>query len=162
MEYGAEWLEYINLSFEYVGDNDSADVKIGFEYGDCPFVSWVTVGTDCKNVPQDEASINLVALTDENGDPLEGLDMSYIRADILRSYGAMLGLGFEHRSPNSTVVFMDPSKTLNRNRLIGYFGVSISQIIDEIITFYTTRPDQIYFIRYNINNGVAHAGIFIC
>lgn len=142
IEYGAEWLEYINLSFEYVGDTDSADVKIGFEYGDCPYVSWVTIGTDCKNIPQDEASINFVALTDENGDPLEGLDMSYIRADILRSYGAMLGLGFEHRSPNSTVVFMDPSKTLNRNRLIGYFGVSILQIIDEILTFYTTEQTK--------------------
>jgi hypothetical protein len=143
MEYGAEWLEYINLSFEYVGDNDSADVKIGFEYGDCPYVSWLTVGTDCRNIPQDEASINFIGMTDENGDVFDDPEYEpYVKADILRSYGAMLGLGFEHRSPESDIVFINPSTTLNRNKLIGHFGVSIQQIIDEIITLYTTEQTK--------------------
>jgi hypothetical protein len=38
-EYGAEWLEYANLSFEYVEDPTEADVKIGFDYDPYPYVS---------------------------------------------------------------------------------------------------------------------------
>jgi hypothetical protein len=145
VEYGAEWLEYINLSFEYVGDNDPSDVKIGFEYENenpCPYVSWVTVGTDCRSIPQDEATINFVGMIDEYGNVYDDPENEpFIRADILRAYGAMLGLGFEHRSPNSTVTFF-PLTSLNKNRLVGHFGVGIQQIIDEIITLYTTEQTK--------------------
>lgn len=147
MQYGAEWLDYINLSFEYVADTDSADVKIGFNYEgedeEYPFVSWVTIGTDCKDIEQDEASINLVDATDENGNVIDDPEYdSFVRADILRAYGAMLGLGFEHQSPNSTVTFINHQTTQNRRKLEGHFGVGIQQIIDEIITLYTTEQTK--------------------
>jgi hypothetical protein len=151
VEYGSEWQEYINLTFEYVDDNADADVKIGFDYDPYPYVSWVTVGTDCRGIPQDEPSINIVGRTDEYGEDLDDPYYEpFLRADVLRAYGAMLGLGFEHRSPDSPITFKNPSIALNRNRLIGHFGTDINTILDEIIALYTT--DQTKYTDFDITS----------
>jgi hypothetical protein len=49
----------------------------------------------------------------------------------------MLGLGFEHRSPDAPDILIDAKTPHNQNKLVNYFGMPILQIIDEILLFYT-------------------------
>jgi hypothetical protein len=138
--YGAEWMEYANIHFKYLeyGSNENADVKIGFDYDPYPYVSWVTVGTDCKAIPQDEPSINLVYVVDWEGNVFtDPADDEIVRAEILRAYGAMLGLGFEHQSPDAPNILINANTTQNQNKLVNYFGAPILNIIDEILVTYT-------------------------
>lgn len=95
-QYAAEWLQYANLHFMYVGPGGQADVKIGFDL-DTVYIATSAIGTDCKAVPQDAPSLNFVWLDYE--------DEMGVQAEVLRGFGHVLGLGFEHRNPNSTLRF---------------------------------------------------------
>ena len=55
-KYAAEWLDYANLTFEYVDKAEYADVKIGFDMNDS-YIAYSTIGIDCKKVSQNEASL---------------------------------------------------------------------------------------------------------
>lgn len=94
-QYAALWLKYANLRFEYVNANDYADVKIGFDTYD-NYIAWSTIGIDCKSIDQDKPSLNFVWLQDET-------DESIIKGEVLRAFGLVLGLSFEHQNPNSTL-----------------------------------------------------------
>lgn len=94
--YAAQWLEYANLKFEYVSAGDNADVKIGFDL-DTRFLAWSTIGMDCKAIPQNEPYLNFVWLEEDED--------TFIKGEVLRSFGHVLGLGFEHRNPDSLIVF---------------------------------------------------------
>lgn len=91
-QYAALWLEYVDLNFEYVEVNETADVKIGFDM-DEKWIAWSTIGTDCKAIPQNEPSLNFVWLEEE--------DELGIKAEVLRGFGSVLGLGF--RAPESWI-----------------------------------------------------------
>ncbi|MDE5611065.1 MAG: hypothetical protein K2I90_03490 [Odoribacter sp.] len=94
-QYAAQWLEYAEgLRFEYT-DGD-ADVKISFDW-DEKYLAWSTIGTDCRLVPQNESSMNFVYLDDPDED--------FVRGEVLRAFGHLLGLGFEHQNPTSPIVF---------------------------------------------------------
>lgn len=139
-QYAAEWLQYANLKFEYVGAGDNADVKVGFEWGDeFPYISWSTIGTDCQQVPQDEASLNFVGLEGEE-------DYDFVRSEVLRGFGHILGLGFEHRNPNSPIVFKYTTAT-EKNRLASYFGLSMDDILEHIIPLY--EVDHTNYTEYD-------------
>ena len=94
--YAAEWLDYANLTFEYVDKAEYADVKIGFDMNDS-YIAYSTIGIDCKKVSQNEASLHFVYLEAET-------DETIIRGEILRAFGLVLGLTFEHQNPNSTTL----------------------------------------------------------
>ena len=87
-QYAAEWLTYANLVFLYVAPSEDADVKIGFDM-DERWLAWSAIGTDCQSVPQDEVSLNFVWLEDEG--------TAGVKAEVLRGFGHVLGLGFEHK-----------------------------------------------------------------
>lgn len=132
-QYAAEWLQYAGLYFEYVGVADSADVKIGFDL-DSRYLSWSVIGTDCRLVAQDECSLNFFELG------MYGEE--YDRAEILRGFGHVLGLGFEHRSPESPIVF--------NSRAESYFSQVChlnDQDIAGLLTLYNT--DQTNYMKYD-------------
>lgn len=106
-EYAAVWLQYAHLTFQYVDVTENADVKIGFDMDD-KWLSWSTIGTDCKAIPQDQPSLNLFDLeSDDNG---------HIISEIRRGFGHILGLGFEHQNPNYPPVFI-PGKLADEYNL---------------------------------------------
>lgn len=132
-QYAAEWLEYANLYFEYVGTEQDADVKIGFKL-DNRKLAWSTIGTDCKAIPQNEASLNLVLNGTENA--------SVIKGEILRGFGHVLGLGFEHKNPDSPVEFSDMATMYYQM----FCNLSATDI-QELLPYYTT--DQTNHTMYD-------------
>lgn len=93
--YAELWLAYANLYFEYVDVNAYADVKIGFNMDD-RYITWCTLGTDCKAIPQNEPSLNFYY-----NDPSE----AEFKGDVLRVFGHIMGLDFEHKHPASPIAF---------------------------------------------------------
>lgn len=92
-QYSIEWLEYANLEFEFVDENDDADVKIAFDWkGDK--VNWSYYGNEAKSIKQFQASTNFANLPTF---PLMA------RSEILRQFGHILGLLPEHNNPNSPI-----------------------------------------------------------
>lgn len=131
MQYGALWLEFANLNFQYVSQTDSADVKISFDR-DEKYISWATIGTDCKAIPQDESSLNFYGLAEETE--------SGIKAEVLRGFGHILGLGFEHRNPGSPLVFADEMDVADE------YGLSATEV-EQLINLYST--DQTNYTDYD-------------
>lgn len=94
-DYAEIWLEHAGLKFEYVKPEEYADVKVGFDINS-NYIAFSTVGTDCKAIPQNEPSLNFVWLEDET-------DESTIKGEVLRAFGLVLGLTYEHQNPKSPV-----------------------------------------------------------
>lgn len=130
-QYAAEWLTYANLTFMYVAPGEDADVKIGFDT-DERWLAWSAIGTDCQLIPQDEVSLNFVWLEDEGA--------SGVKAEVLRGFGHVLGLGFEHRNPGSNVQFKS-------NELVAEEYNLSEADVQELITLYST--DQTNFTEYD-------------
>lgn len=130
-QYAAEWLTYANLVFLYVAPSEDADVKIGFDT-DERWLAWSAIGTDCQSVPQDEVSLNFVWLEDEG--------TAGVKAEVLRGFGHVLGLGFEHKNPESNVQFKS-------NELVAEEYNLSEADVEELITLYST--DQTNFTEYD-------------
>lgn len=130
-QYASIWLEYADLVFEYV-END-ADVKISFDW-EGKLVSWSTIGTDCRLVPQNESSLNFVYLDDP--------DEEFVRGEVLRAFGHVLGLGFEHKNPSSPLVF----KANAAATLQDYYGLTEEEVIDFMAQYQT---DQTNYTDYD-------------
>ena len=130
-QYAAEWLTYANLVFLYVAPSEDADVKIGFDT-DERWLAWSAIGTDCQSVPQDEVSLNFVWLEDEGA--------AGVKAEVLRGFGHVLGLGFEHKNPESNVQFKSNEWVAEE------YNLSEADV-EELITLYST--DQTNFTEYD-------------
>ncbi|MDR1895372.1 MAG: hypothetical protein LBR10_01100 [Prevotellaceae bacterium] len=135
-QIAATWLEYAWVKFEYVSGN--ADVKIGFDLDAHP-ITWSTIGTDCKLIPQNEPSVNFVDL-----EYLLEDDYEMFQGDVLRAFGHILGLGFENGNPASTKNFKSPAQ--------GYLedcGFSADEAL-ELLDFYGTY--QTNYTNYDKNS----------
>lgn len=130
-QYAVEWLTYANLVFLYVDASEDADVKIGFDM-DERWLAWSTIGTDCQSVAQDSVSLNFVWLEDEGA--------AGVKAEVLRGFGHVLGLGFEHKNPGSNVQFK------SRETVAEEYNLSEADV-EELITLYST--DQTNFTEYD-------------
>lgn len=91
-----EWTSYANLKFEYVGINEKADVRIGFNltgknnrYG-----AWSELGAGTEYMPQEEQTMRL--------GPLTGSEDS-IRRTILHEFEHALGLFQETTNPAANI-----------------------------------------------------------
>lgn len=104
-----QWTNLINLKFNFVDDNENADVRIGFNYnGD--MVSWSYIGTSCLSVRrQSKPTMNLQLFDDTDPEEVNSEDFEAI---ILREFGHMLGLINENLRPDSGVE-LDEIKTVN-------------------------------------------------
>ena len=130
-QYAAEWLTYANLVFLYVDQSEDADVKIGFDT-DERWLAWSAIGTDCQLIPQNEVSLNFVWLEDEGS--------AGVKAEVLRGFGHVLGLGFEHKNPGSNVQFKSNEQVAEE------YNLSETDV-EELITLYST--DQTNFTEYD-------------
>lgn len=153
-EIAATWLENADLKFDYVSASEQADVKIGFQWrGDR--VSWSYIGTDCKTVSQSEPSMNLNVFFEDQTE----INSESFRAAVLREFGHVLGLGFEHRNPTTELVW-NKMRVRNYLRSSGWNDLQIAEalsIYSSSSTNYTQfDPNSImllYFPDYLTSNG---------
>lgn len=104
-EYSKIWEKYAFIEFDFVASNEEADVKVEFGYNGSN-LSWSFIGTDCLDNAQTEATMGLIQFSDENLDDKtnNGDTREDFRAIVLRQFGHVLGLGFEHLNPDSDFV----------------------------------------------------------
>lgn len=89
--FAQEWLQYANLTFDFVEQAENADVKIAFDWqGD--HITWSMIGTDARYIPQSAPSLNFGNLS--------RIDR-FIRRDVLMQFGHILGLVNEHQGVNN-------------------------------------------------------------
>ena len=94
------WTQHANLRFEF-DDAPNAEIRISFDENDG---AWSYVGTDCRNIPLNEATMNL-GFTDGG--------------TTAHEFGHAIGLAHEHQNPaggiqwNEAVVIAECAKSPN-------------------------------------------------
>lgn len=86
------WFEHANLTLDVLPMRAKAAGELRVAFGE-PDVSWSYLGTDAKNVPADQPTMNL-------GWVGPAVDDKTARGAILKEFGHALGLIQEHMSPN--------------------------------------------------------------
>lgn len=87
-----------NLRFSFVEEGDS-EIRIAFEQG---AGSWSYLGTQCRDIPADEATMNYGWLTPDSDD-------EEIQRVVLHEFGHALGLIHEHQNPKGGIDWNEPA-----------------------------------------------------
>lgn len=89
IQYAKSWEAYANITFSFVADNATADIKVAFDKGG----SWSTLGTDAR---RQSTSMNYGWFTDRTSD-IE------FRRTITHEFGHALALDHEQSHPDSNI-----------------------------------------------------------
>ena len=87
-----------NLTFQFVDQGD-AEIRIAFLEGDG---SWSYLGTECRDIPADEATMNYGWLTTDSPD-------DELQRVVLHEFGHALGLIHEHQNPEGGIDWNVPA-----------------------------------------------------
>lgn len=128
-EISEEWTKHAKLQFVFVKADEIADVKVAFSWnGDN--VNWAYIGLDNKKIAQNTPSMNLALIS---GDEAE-INSDIFKANILRSFGHVLGLIFENEG-------MEQANTYDEEKLRDYLKLMnwSEDDIDRLILQYETK-----------------------
>ncbi len=93
MHYVKEWETYANITFNFVSDVSTAQIKVGFEMDN---TSWSWLGRNILVNPNSSKTMNFGWLTIQTA-------ASEFRRVILHEFGHALGFVHEHQSPNAGI-----------------------------------------------------------
>ncbi len=88
-QFANEWSQHANIKFDFTDAND-AKIRITF---DSTKGSWSYIGTDCLNIPANEATMNFGWLD---------------KAVVLHEFGHALGMIHEHQNPQGGIKWNKP------------------------------------------------------
>ncbi|SHF06996.1 zinc metalloprotease [Dysgonomonas macrotermitis] len=147
-EIAQEWQKLINLKFVYTTDILDADVKIGFKYnGDR--VNWSSLGTECWDYwGTDEPTMNILLNDENSAAELNTEDFSGV---VLRLFGHMLGLLYEHQGPNAALK-LDETKTYAYFKPFGWTEDAIDSYILKLYNTKQANPSTPVYDENSIMN----------
>lgn len=93
-EVASQYTDLTNITFKYVEKAADSDVRIRFSYaGESPYewVNWSYLGQEHLDLDTDQPTMNLVI-----ADRGAYVNSDIFRGEILRNYGRMLGMVYEH------------------------------------------------------------------
>ena len=128
-EHANLWTHHANLTFEFNNAAD-ADIRVSFNSSDG---AWSYVGTDAKNIPLNQATMNLGFMD---------------RGTAIHEFGHAIGLGHEHQNPdggiewNEAEVIRDLSGPPN--------NWTVAQIRHNVLNKYT--QDQVRGTKFDSNS----------
>jgi|GEM_PF-1665876 len=127
-----EWTKYANLKFEYVAENEYADIRIGFNVGN--YGAWSVLGMKSAYGNTNEQSMRL--------GPLTAANEASIRRTILHEFGHALGLIHENSSPAATISWDLPKVYKYYNDLNGWSK-------EEVDEFVIKSPESTNYSQYD-------------
>lgn len=131
-KYAAEWEKYANLNFEYVTQNEYADIRIGFEIGQPG--AWSELGMKSVYGVPDHQSMRL--------GPLTANDESSVRRTVLHEFGHALGLVHETTNPAATINW-------NLPKVYEYYGGLLGWSKEEIDEFVINKSNSTNYSQYD-------------
>lgn len=144
----AQWTLYANLKFEYVSNDEYADIKIGFQIGTPG--AWSELGMRSAYGESDRQTMRLGALTG---------DEASSRRTILHEFGHALGLIHENASPIAQINW-------NLPKVYQYYSEWSKEEVDRFVikspeqTNYTTY-DPLSIMHYYIDPSLTTDGVGI-
>ena len=87
-----------DLTFQWV-DQGPSEIRIRFEQGNG---SWSYLGTQCRDIPDDEPTMNYGWLTPDS-------DEDEVQRVVLHEFGHALGLIHEHQNPQHAIQWNEPA-----------------------------------------------------
>jgi serralysin len=91
-KFAKQWEEFANIKFVF-GNNPDAEIRISFDQNDG---SWSYIGTHCKAIDKDKATMNYGWLNPNTP------DTEYSRV-VLHEFGHALGCIHEHQNPTANI-----------------------------------------------------------
>ena len=104
-EQAGWWSQHANLTFDF-NDAPGADIRITF---DPQLGAWSYVGTDCKGIPLNQATMNLGFL--DGG-------------TTAHEFGHAIGLAHEHNRPDTPETCDESRQGTNGDRAVGSWDVN--------------------------------------
>ncbi|MDU1905757.1 MAG: FG-GAP-like repeat-containing protein, partial [Dysgonomonas sp.] len=98
--FANEWSKYANIKFEYVTSSQNADVKVAFKWNNDKS-SWSHVGTYCRNIAQNQPSMNFGWFDEYTSD-------TEFSRTVIHEFGHALGLKHEHQHPTNSIQWNKP------------------------------------------------------
>lgn len=131
-KYAGEWTNYANLKFEYVAENEDADIRIGFNIGNPG--AWSELGMTSTYGVANHQSMRLGPLT-SNNEPS-------VRRTVLHEFGHALGLIHETKNPAANIKW-------NLSKVYQYYNDLSGWSKEEVDEFVIKKSNSTNYSEYD-------------
>jgi serralysin len=121
-QIASEWMVCANIKLNFNND-PNADIQINFDNSNR---SWSWIGTDCRNIPSGQATMNFGWFTDNTSTQ----ELSRV---VLHEFGHAIGMIHEQSSPNQNISWNKPAVYAH----YAQFGWSQADVDFNIFTKYS-------------------------
>tara|TARA_R110002060_G_scaffold44069_8_gene55513 strand:- start:1364 stop:2119 length:756 start_codon:yes stop_codon:yes gene_type:complete len=135
IQFANEWTRYANLTFKWM-ERDAlgdSDIRISFDRDGY----WSALGTNCRNISQDQPTMNYGGMTDNTSD----LEFS---TAVCHEFGHALGFIHEQASPIANIQWNKPVVYEYYQRVYGWSQASV-----DFNLFLTANQEDVINSRYD-------------